>query len=123
MATLKTVGAIYLFGGPLILLAVAWFHARLVDVSIGGLTLGPHQLFARLKTWPLFWIYLTNLLAMICTLGLFYPWAKVRMLRYQMSNIGLIAHGSLDQFVADSHIQASAVGEGLHDVFDIDFGF
>jgi uncharacterized membrane protein YjgN (DUF898 family) len=123
MATLRAVGAIYLFGGPLILLAVAWFHARLVDVSVGGLTLGPHRVFARLKTWPLFWIYLTNLLGMICTLGLFYPWAKVRMLRYQMSNIGLIASGSLDQFVADSHIQASAVGEGMHDVFDIDFGF
>ena len=27
MATLKVVGTFYLFGGPLILLAVAWFHA------------------------------------------------------------------------------------------------
>ncbi|MEO8307046.1 MAG: YjgN family protein [Pseudomonadota bacterium] len=123
MVSLKLAGAIYLFAGPLILLAVAWFHARLLDVSIGGLTLGPHRVFARLRTWPLFWIYLTNLLAMICTLGLFYPWAKVRMLRYQTANIGLIAHGSLDQFVADTQTQASAVGEGMHDVFDIDFGF
>jgi uncharacterized membrane protein YjgN (DUF898 family) len=123
MATLRIVGAFYLFGGPLILLAVAWFQARLMDVSIGGLTLGPHKLFARLRTWPLFWIYLSNLLAMFCTLGLFYPWAKVRLLRYQLSNIGVIANGSLDQFVADSHIQAGAVGEGMHDVFDIDFGF
>lgn len=122
-ATFTTVAAVYLFAGPLILLAVAWFRARLVDVSIGGLSLGPHRLFARLRTWPLFWIYLTNLLGMICTLGLFYPWAKVRTLRYQLSNIGIIANGSLDQFVADSHIQAGAVGEGMHDVFDIDFGF
>ncbi len=120
---LKTVGVAYLIAGPLILLAVSWLQARLMDVSIGGLTLGPHRLYARLRTWPLFWIYLTNLLAMFCTLGLFYPWAKVRMLRYQMSNIGVIASGSLDQFVADPNIQASAVGEGLHDVFDIDFGF
>jgi uncharacterized membrane protein YjgN (DUF898 family) len=119
----RTIGVAYLIAGPLILLAVAWLHARWMDVSIGGLTLGPHRLFARLRTWPLFWIYLSNLLATFCTLGLFYPWAKVRMLRYQMSNIGLIASGSLDQFVADTHIQASAVGEGLHDVFDIDFGF
>jgi uncharacterized membrane protein YjgN (DUF898 family) len=123
LAAFKFIGMFYLFAGPLLLLAAAWFQARIMDVSLGGLSLGPHRMFARLRTWPLFWIYLTNLLAMICTLGLFYPWAKVRMLRYQMSNIGLIAHGSLDQFVAESNLQASAVGEGLHDVFDIDFGF
>jgi uncharacterized membrane protein YjgN (DUF898 family) len=123
MAMMKAIVAAYVLAGPLILLAVAWFQARLTDVSIGGLSLGPHKLYARLKTWPLFWILLTNLLGMICTLGLFYPWAKVRTLRYQLSNMGVIASGNLDQFVADSNIQAGAVGEGMHDVFDIDFGF
>jgi uncharacterized membrane protein YjgN (DUF898 family) len=123
VAMMKAVVGAYVVAGPLLLLAMAWFQARLTVVSIGGMSLGPHKLYARLKTWPLFWILLTNLLGMICTLGLFYPWAKVRTLRYQLSNMGVIASGNLDQFVADSNIRASAVGEGMHDVFDIDFGF
>lgn len=106
-----------------ILLINAYYRSRLLNSAIGGLQIGPHRLYSRLQVWPLFGILATNLLGMIVTLGLFYPWAKVRTMRYQFANTGVIASGDLSQFSADASQGVSAVGEEVSDIFDIDFGF
>jgi len=106
----------------LVLLISAYYRASFLNASVGGISVGPHRLASRLKFLPLLGIFFTNLLAMVVTLGLFYPWAKVRMLRYQMANTSVIAQGDLGQFVADSEAGISAVGEEAADFFDIDFG-
>lgn len=104
------------------LVAGAWYRAQFVNASIGGTTAGPHQLAARLRTGPLLGIMVTNLLAMVMTLGLFYPWAKVRLLRYQLDNTRVLVAGDLSQILADARTGANAVGEEAGDFFDIDFG-
>ncbi len=106
-----------------LMLISAYFRSRMLNASIGGVQIGPHRLYSRLGVWPMFGILVTNLLAMIVTLGLFYPWAKVRSMRYQLANSGVIADGDLNQFIADANQGVSAVGEEVSDIFDIDFGF
>lgn len=110
---------IYLVVG---LLVGAYYRASFVNASVGGISVGPHRLASRLKFGPLLGILFTNLLGMVFTLGLFYPWAKVRMLRYQLANTSVIAAGDLGEFVADQEASPGAVGEEAADFFDVDFG-
>jgi uncharacterized membrane protein YjgN (DUF898 family) len=105
------------------MLVSAYFRANMLNASIGGVVVGPHRLYSRLKVAPLMWILLTNLVGMIVTLGLFYPWAKVRTVRYQLANTGVTATGDLGQFVTAAKEGTSALGEEVSEVFDIDFGF
>jgi uncharacterized membrane protein YjgN (DUF898 family) len=120
LGSLLVAGLVYAVG---IMLLMAWFKANMWNATVGRTEVGPHQLYSKVRTWPLFGIMITNLLGMLCTLGLFYPWAKVRSLRYQLTQTGVMANGDLNQFVADNKANANAVGDAMSDVFDIDFGF
>lgn len=76
---------------------------------------------SELKVLPLFWLYLSNLLLTAITLGLFYPWAIVRLHRYRAQCTALTTTGDLSNFVAASQEERSAMGEELGEVFDVDF--
>lgn len=104
------------------MLLQAYYRAHFLNASVGGVNVGPHRLNSRLRTMPLLGILLTNLLGMVFTLGLFYPWAKIRLLRYQLANTSVTVEGDLGQFVADAAADASALGEEAGDFLDIDFG-
>jgi uncharacterized membrane protein YjgN (DUF898 family) len=101
----------------------AYYKAAFLNASIGSVEIGPHKLYSRLSVWGLSGILLSNLLLMMVTLGLFYPWAKVRALRYQLTHTGVIAEGELNQFVAASEANPGATGEEISEFLDIDFGF
>lgn len=109
--------------GLFVWLGSAYFRAHYLNASVGGARIGEHAVRSELHTLPLLGIMVTNLLAMIVTLGLFYPWAKVRLVRYQLANTKLLAAGELGQFVAAEEASISAVGEEVGDFFDVDFGF
>ena len=100
----------------------AYFKASLANAAYGGLVIGPHRLRSTLRTLPLFGIMLTNLLGIVVTLGFFAPWAKVRLLRYQLSQTALLAEGDLDSFTAGVADGSTAVGEEISEILDIDFG-
>jgi uncharacterized membrane protein YjgN (DUF898 family) len=72
--------------------------------------------------WPLLRIYVVNTLLIVLTLGLFLPWAQVRLARYRLESLSLEVHGGLDAFVADQQSQVAAAGEELGEVFDVDLG-
>ena len=122
MQELVTSGALLLFlvPGAMSLVAIAYYQSAMLNESWGNLHVGPHRLSSRLKTWPLAGIYITNLLGMLVTLGLFYPWAKVRQMRYQVENTALLAAGDLDHIAAEGAPGANAVGEEIADFFDVD---
>jgi uncharacterized membrane protein YjgN (DUF898 family) len=100
----------------------AYYQASFVNASFGGVQIGSNYILSELKVAPLMWIYVTNLLGMVFTLGLFYPWAKVRQTRYQLENMQVDSDGKLGTFTAGAAGGASAVGEEAGDFFDVDFG-
>lgn len=83
-------------------------------------TLGPHRFECRLRARTLAWIGLTNLLLIVITLGLYMPYAAVRLARYRVSCMTLLPGSALDEFVASEKAGAAALGEELSELLDID---
>jgi len=74
-----------------------------------------------LKFGKMLWILFTNLLALIVTLGLAYPWAKVRLARYRAEHTRLNAYKSIDSIVSSQKVEKTgALGEEMGEVFDMD---
>jgi len=107
---------LFVFIGP-------WFAARLQNLVWNHTRLGEHQLVSDVHARKMLWIMLTNLIGVILTLGLYKPFADIRLTRYRIENMGLIPHGDLDQVLADHEQDVSATGEGATDLFDIDISF
>lgn len=99
-----------------------YYEANFTNASFGGVEVGPLRVVSKLRAWPLAWIYISNLFGILITLGLFYPWAKVRQARYQLENTSLDTPGGLGEFTASQTQATDAVGEEIGDFFDVDFG-
>lgn len=104
--------------------AGAFFASRLLTVGLGSTTLDGHPFYVGVKAREVLWIYVTNSLAIMFSLGLAFPWAKVRAVRYQLERIALdIDEASIQQVVAQGSAQTSAIGEEVADAFDVEFDF
>lgn len=96
------------------------FHSFLQNLVWNHTQLEGHQFHSDLRLGRLTWITLSNYLGVICTLGLFLPFAKIRLLRYRLEAISLQPDGSLDDFVAGVAEQVGTLGEGMADLMDFD---
>jgi uncharacterized membrane protein YjgN (DUF898 family) len=126
--------ALALLGGILPLLALpamlalylfvfAFFSARMRNVVYNNTTLADHGLGADYEVASFAKLYLVNGIAMVLTLGLFYPWAKVRNARYAAEHTHFIAAADLDGFLADTGRQVRATGEEVGEMLGVDLGF
>ncbi len=85
------------------------------------LTLSPnHETKSKLKFLEYFKISFVNAIGVILTLGLFFPWAKMRSKKYLIENRG-IKIDDFDKFTSDAESNISALGEEVVDAFDFDF--
>ena len=66
-------------------------------------------------------IGMTNMIAIVLSFGLLYPWAKMRYLKYKLSNT-YFACDNYDRFASAGRSQGNAIGEEATDFFDIDIG-
>jgi len=66
-------------------------------------------------------IALSNLIMIILSLGLLYPWAKIRYLRYKLTHTEFACLDP-NQFNSLGYEVGSTVGEEMMDFFDIDIG-
>jgi len=99
-------------------------HARNLNEVFETTTLGPHRFVSWLSAGDLIGIYLSNLFLIVVTLGLYTPWAQIRLARYRLQSIELEAHGSLEEFTAAAAASVpAAAGEEIASFFDLDFGF
>jgi uncharacterized membrane protein YjgN (DUF898 family) len=60
------------------------------------------------------------LVLVVITLGLFIPWASVRLAKYQLESVQLLPVGNLQEFEAAEPEAIGAVGEETATVFDFD---
>lgn len=82
--------------------------------------LGEHRFQSRMRWGRTAFIVFTNILGIAFTLGLFTPFAQIRLLRYRIESLTLLPASGLDDFIASSEAQGSATGEGLGDLLDFD---
>ena len=69
---------------------------------------------------PYVGIVASNFVLTVLTLGLYRPWAQVRVARYRAETAALVALAPLDEFIAGEQSKATAVGEEMADMFDFD---
>lgn len=67
-------------------------------------------------------LHFVNMVLTVLTLGLFIPFAKVRIARYKAEHTQVLARSSLDQFAARQEQEVGALGEAVGDFYDLDFG-
>jgi uncharacterized membrane protein YjgN (DUF898 family) len=115
LVALPLMGIAYIFGFAVI-------NAGLGNAAFGNTHIGPHRLRCELRTGRLFWLYLSGAAAALVSLGLLVPWAKVRLVRYQLDSLQLHVSGDLEQFIATQRSQVTATGQEVGDLLDVDFG-
>ncbi|MDR2549559.1 MAG: DUF898 domain-containing protein [Desulfobulbus sp.] len=112
-----------------VLASLAWmvvsalYKVRMVNLRFGKTEIGPHRIVTSYAFGSYLWLVLTNTLGIMLSLGLYYPFAKVRTARYAAAHTEMIVQGDLDDFVASHQAGVSALGGEAADFFDIDIGF
>lgn len=75
---------------------------------------------SEMQVMPYLWLTVTNLLAIIFSLGLAYPWAKVRKAAYLASVTTIAVYPQADSLVDQVQQSSNAFGEEAAGLFDID---
>lgn len=66
------------------------------------------------------WLHLSNLLLIMCTFALAYPWAKIRAAQYTINRTQVALSDEKEKVIDQLGEQQSAIGDELANVFDVD---
>jgi uncharacterized membrane protein YjgN (DUF898 family) len=119
----KLVLALVAFYLLVFLLVAPWFLARMQNLVWNHTALGPHAFRSEARARDMLVIYLTNFIAIVATLGLFKPFADVRVARYRLTRMAVHTQGNLDDLFAQDARAVNAMGQETADVFDVDISF
>lgn len=108
---------------PAYLLAWAITTAGSFNAIFNQTNIAQHGFESRLAVGSLSWILFSNIVAVVLSLGLLMPWARIRMARYRFACLQLLPVGDVEGFVADESREVSAAGEEIGDYLDLDLGF
>ena len=64
------------------LLSIVYIRTRLLSYRWSNTQLGDSDFILNLSFGTMLWLYLSNTVAIVCTFGLFAPFARIRVLRY-----------------------------------------
>lgn len=99
----------------------AFIQARKANLFYNSLELGAIRFTSNQRARDLIWIYLSNLVLIALSVGLFIPFAMVRLARYRISHLQLFGD-NIDNFTAQARENISATGSEISDFFDMDIG-
>jgi len=114
-----------IYAGFIILavMVTPYFLARLQNLVWNNTRLGEHQFESTVRARGLMWIFFTNLLGIVLTLGLFKPFADVRLARYRVENMAMQPSGDVEAFIASETQQVGAFGTEAAEFLDMDISF
>jgi uncharacterized membrane protein YjgN (DUF898 family) len=103
------------------MLVRAFLESRVQNLVWNETELGPHRFLSEVSGRKLLWIHASNLLLIVLTLGLYKPFAAIRLLKYRVESMSLVVDGSLEEFMSDQSVdEAGAIGQEAGDLFDIE---
>ncbi|MEO8460898.1 MAG: YjgN family protein [Dokdonella sp.] len=100
----------------------AFIAAAVTNLVFNHIDIGPHRMRSTLRGSRLLWIYFSNTVAILASIGLLIPWAMVRLARYRADNLFVIARGDLGAFAGEPQGEVGAAAAEIDNVFDIDIG-
>lgn len=112
------IAAILLFYAAMFGLGI-FLRVRYANLMWNNSRLGPHRFESSLRARDMLWLYASNLVAIVCTLGLAVPWAMIRLAQYRAGHFAVLASGSIDDFVRDLEHEHAAAGAELIDALDV----
>lgn len=103
-----------------------YFHALLMNArykqtQLGEVDKGESGFDSNLGALDLAWIYLTNLILIVVTLGLAIPFTKVRLMAYRTSCMKFKQGASFGRILNTQLANQSALGEEAGEAMDLDF--
>ncbi|MEP6657360.1 MAG: YjgN family protein [Betaproteobacteria bacterium] len=116
VAALAPVVAIYLS----YIAAFAFLRARIGNLTLSGVVLGPLRCRSTLRARDLVWLYISNIVAILATVGLATAWVTMRMARYRARNLYLLGEATPSDFTGTAASQIGATGSEVSDLFDVD---
>ena len=120
--TKSVITAAMMFISPLAyLMVIVYAQTTLANLCWNGTNFNGNQFISKLRTGKMSYLFITNILAILFSLGLLMPWATVRMLRYRFDTLTVTSNGSIDSIIAaaDNKKAISATGEEIGDIFDL----
>jgi uncharacterized membrane protein YjgN (DUF898 family) len=106
--------AFYLFVRP-------YLESRLQNLIWNQTELADHKFRSTASARHLLWIHASNLALISLTLGLYKPFATIRLIKYRVEQMSLMPQGDLEEFLSDqSRASAGAMGQEVGDLFNID---
>lgn len=107
---------------PIYYFAFVYIRSRVTNATLNHCLLEQHRLHSQLRARSLFWIYLSNTLAILFSIGLLVPWARIRIARYRAQCTQLITCGDMNSFTQSQLSEQDAIGEEMSDIMDVEFG-
>jgi len=105
------------------LLVIPYFIARIQNLIWNKTQLGESHFSSSMTARGLAWVLFSNFIFVILTLGLFKPFADIRLARYRLEHMALLLAGDMGEFIASEQQKIGAAGMETAEVFDIDIGF
>jgi uncharacterized membrane protein YjgN (DUF898 family) len=102
---------------------VTFTGTRIFNLALNSTELADRYRFdATLSAQTMIGLTLSNLLLTLLTLGLYYPWARVRTINYVASQLAVIGSADASEFTSELIAGQGAVGEEIASFFDVDIG-
>ena len=116
------IGLIAIYGGVIVAVQ-PYVVSRLQNLVWGRTGSSQVRFESDLRFWPLFWLTLKNLLLVIVTFGLYWPFAKVAVARMRLQAVTVVTRLAPDELVGSLRERADdAAGDAAGDLFGIDIG-
>jgi uncharacterized membrane protein YjgN (DUF898 family) len=106
----------YVAAGP-------FFMARLQQIVWSRTSCGPLRLGSTIRPGRLRMLMLGNVLLVVLTAGLYWPFAAVAIARYRVDSITVESHGPLPVISAQRRGSRNALGDAAADLFGLDLGW
>jgi uncharacterized membrane protein YjgN (DUF898 family) len=107
---------------PVFLIVTGYVKAGATNLLFQHMRCADHQFQSTLKASRMIGLYLTNALAILFSFGLLIPWARVRVTRYRLENLSLLAAGDLNNIATAQQEAIGAAGEEMGELFGVDLG-
>ena len=95
-----------------------WLEAASARLTFRSIRLGPLHFHCTWAAMELLKLRLTNSLALLFSLGLAWPWVRIRTSRYRLEGILISPAGALEGFLGGEVEQVSALAEGAFSMED-----
>lgn len=110
-----------LSGYILFLFVRPYLESRIQNLVWNKTELGDYRFVSTARARSLLWIHASNLLLIICTTGLYKPFAAIRLVRYRLACLSLEGGQTLDEVLTNRTPDSSgAAGQEAADFFDIE---